>query len=443
MTKEKYFILVQKMLGTKTDHFKDHIENPFMCHRIITDGQNSDYTDHRIESYRNERWVLHMIGGGSMGGLKYIPLPGYPKYHQSGRMLNAIFCGLPSRFPDSGLVFQKGIRKIGRDYEIVETLKSLEISLNESKITNTSYVSPSLPKQIPINYILVTIFGGICVGFICLSLICLIGFLIIRQKRKETFNGRPSFSLESIDESAIQEYQSQLISSSKQNLSNVESVQNDCGYTKLIQTEFECSSEKIISIQSFENQNIIQFLTQKFETLNPIKGPKSADKLLEEAFEEPLIEDRAIKLLQIVIKANNELYLLGYRNQLVNSAAKFHLTTPSASEQWLNSLKEGEFLRFIVSICEKEIDGKNGEFEENLQLWKMYLEKCDIFECFRHACFFGQSLKRRQFFILGTFYKMALLLSQNSNRNSLLSMNFPIPIFVNLCEKFPHYFEIH
>uniref|UniRef100_A0A914PEB5 Uncharacterized protein n=1 Tax=Panagrolaimus davidi TaxID=227884 RepID=A0A914PEB5_9BILA len=262
--------------ASKTGHFGHDIANPFMCHRIITDGRNSNYTDTKIENFIHGRWILEYVGGGSVGGLKYMPLPGYPKYHQSGRI------------------------KIGRDYEIVETLKSLQISLNESKIINTSYVSPSLPKQIPINYLLVIIFGGICGGFICLSLICLIGFLIVRQKRKETFNGRPSFSLESIDESAIQEYQSQIISSYKKNFSNVESIQNDCGYTKLIQTDFKCSSEKIISIQSFENQNIIQFLTQKFETSNPIKDPKSADKLLEEAFEEPLIENRAIKLLQIV-----------------------------------------------------------------------------------------------------------------------------------------------
>uniref|UniRef100_A0AC35G715 Uncharacterized protein n=1 Tax=Panagrolaimus sp. PS1159 TaxID=55785 RepID=A0AC35G715_9BILA len=80
----------------KLHHFDDDIGNPFMCHRIITDGQNSNYTDHRIESLVHGRWILEYYGGGDVGGLKYILLPGYPKYHQSGRMLNAIFCGLPS-----------------------------------------------------------------------------------------------------------------------------------------------------------------------------------------------------------------------------------------------------------------------------------------------------------------------------------------------------------
>lgn len=105
------------------------------------------------------------------------------------------------------------------------------------------------------------------------------------------------------------------------------------------------------------------------------------------------------------IQANNQLYSLGFRRKIFRRTPdlpfEYYVTAPKKSEKWLDKLKEVDFLRFIVSASQKNIDGKDGEFEESPKLWKLYLDKIDVPECFRQACLFGQSFKRRQFFTMG------------------------------------------
>uniref|UniRef100_A0AC34FRR3 Uncharacterized protein n=1 Tax=Panagrolaimus sp. ES5 TaxID=591445 RepID=A0AC34FRR3_9BILA len=180
-----------------------NIAIPSVCHRIVVEFYSQN-TFHKVHQFINYKWEFDNSGGQTLGGLKYIPLPGHPEYHQSGRMLNGDFCGKPFLFPDTGVVFQKAMRRINNVHEIIEPLTT-EIPLNVSNTTavatdNDSFVSTSL-NYISIDYLIPAIFGGICTGLLFISLICFIGYSLIQHDRKETFVGRPSFSLESFDDS--------------------------------------------------------------------------------------------------------------------------------------------------------------------------------------------------------------------------------------------------
>ena len=118
--------------------------------------------------------------------------------------------------------------------------------------------------------------------------------MVLRSKRAES---QPS--LEPFNESLPVQPNSQ---NSTLAFPSKSSLNKSLVYSRLFKSDFVKEENDIEPMQAFDTENlsIVPFLTEEIKGPNVPSDPKTADILLREALEEPLIKDRARKLLQAV-----------------------------------------------------------------------------------------------------------------------------------------------
>ena len=150
---------------------------------------------------------------------------------------------------------------------------------------------------IKIGYLLSFICGGIGGGITLFSLISGVTYLVLRSKRKKRAESHPS--LEPFNESLPCPQNSQ---NSTLAYPSKTSVNKSLVYSRLRKSDFikEEGDGAPTQVYDTDNLSIVPFLTKKFKGPIVPSDPKAADTLLREALQEPLIKDRARKLLQAV-----------------------------------------------------------------------------------------------------------------------------------------------
>ena len=174
----------------------------------------------------------------------------------------------------------------GREHIIHSDSNALESQ--ESTQPQVHAITPA----IKMDYLLSFICGGVGGGIILFTLVSGTTYLVLRSKRKKRAESQLSLELP--------------VQPNSQNSTLAchinGSVNKTLIYSRLLKFDFVKDENDNEPMQAFDTENlpIVPFLTEEFKGPKVPSDPKAADKLLREALEEPLIKDRAGKLLQAV-----------------------------------------------------------------------------------------------------------------------------------------------